>query len=259
MHGDQCGEAEAHGRNDPTRNLQLQRSRLLQLLGAPATAACPMLDVNRADFSVNGRAVLIQDVDLCCSNHAVGTSAHAWDSAFVLASFLESNPATVHSKRVVELGAGQAVVGVAAAIMGGDVTVTDHPLAMEVVERSVARNGAGLDLRAAALDWVQLETEALDPPFDVILAADVVWMQELIVPLVKTFGMLADHTTSIFLSYQERTLDSSAALFEALASEGFKWEPVKEPKFHLRLSSPKINIYLITRRSSAVPVVKTKI
>lgn len=228
--------------------LQESRNRLLQLLGAPASAASPLIDISRTDFRVSDRTVHIdQEEKVSCNDHAVGTSVHVWDSALVLAKLVEQNPWTVRSKRVIELGAGQGVVGVAAAIMGGDVVVTDHPLAMDVLERSVARNGSGLDLRCAPLDWLQPAFQPLGPPFDVILAADVVWMQDLIVPLVKTFGLLAGKTTSIFLSYQERTLEANDALFEALASEGFEWEQVQQPKFNLTLVSPKIHVYVLTR------------
>ena len=45
----------------------------------------------------------------------------------VLAKMLEHNPALVSGKRAVELGAGQGIVGIAAALLGADVMVTDHP------------------------------------------------------------------------------------------------------------------------------------
>ena len=47
-----------------------------------------------------------------------GTGLITWDGAIVLAKYLETHPTIVHRKRVLELGAGTGVAGVAAALLG---------------------------------------------------------------------------------------------------------------------------------------------
>ncbi|GAA0148339.1 protein modifying enzyme [Lithospermum erythrorhizon] len=99
--------------------------------------------------------------------------------------------------RILELGSGTGIVGIAAAAtLGANVTVTDLPhvlpnmvhnigLNVEVVK---ARSG---NVEAAPLRWGEMEDmEAIGRDFDIILASDVVYHDHLYEPLLQTLKYL---------------------------------------------------------------------
>jgi len=207
----------------------------------------PAFSLNEDELTINGRPIVLdQDTTCTIDDHAVRTSHRVWDCAVVLAKMLEHNPALVSGKRIVELGAGQGIVGIAAAMLGADVMVTDHPGALESLEQSIGRNQEGVTgtLNAAALDWTNLTAaDALGPPYELLLLADVVWVMELIVPLVGMMRRLSGPATVVYFAYQSRSRLADETLFEALKSNQFQWEEVKEDQFHPQFTTPKITVY----------------
>jgi predicted nicotinamide N-methyase len=76
--------------------------------------------------------------------------------------------------RVVELGCGLAVPSLAAARAGAEVLATDGcPEALALVERNAAENGLGV--ATARVDWEDPDDLVARGPFDLILAADVLY------------------------------------------------------------------------------------
>ena len=103
-----------------------------------------------------------------------------WASGQVLATYLLSTPVLCRNKRVLDLGAGSGVVGIAAAKAGAaSVTACDtDPLALEACSVNAHLNGVSLDLLA--------DLNSLEDPVDLLIAADVLydrenlgWLQEL--------------------------------------------------------------------------------
>jgi predicted nicotinamide N-methyase len=76
--------------------------------------------------------------------------------------------------RVVELGCGLAVPSLVAAGAGASVLATDEdPEALELVERNARENG--LDVATALVDWRAPDELVARGPFDLVLAADVLY------------------------------------------------------------------------------------
>ncbi len=156
------------------------------------------------------------------------TGRTLWDGAVLLASYIDVHPEAVRGLRVIELGAGQGLVGVAAALAGAAaVTLTDLEYALPGCRRTVAANAAALAalpgppaVAVAALDWF---APPADASYTVILAADVVWLTELVAPFVRTLAALCPHGggQTVLLSYQRRGKDADAALWAELARHGF--------------------------------------
>lgn len=80
-------------------------------------------------------------------------------------------------------------------------------------------------MRVEALDWFAPPSVDLNR-WDVVLAADVVWLVELVPPFVRTLEVLAPpgSNTSIVFSYQRRGADADAELWSRLKAAQFAIE-----------------------------------
>lgn len=108
--------------------------------------------------------------------------AELWPAARALAAALPD----VAGLRVVELGCGLGLPSLAAAARGANVTATDWAAdAIDLLRENAERNG--LTLRAEVRDW----RERWDERFDLALAADVLYEQRNVAPLVLRLGELA--------------------------------------------------------------------
>jgi predicted nicotinamide N-methyase len=93
-------------------------------------------------------------------------------------------------RRVVELGCGLGVPSLVAARAGATVLATDEcPEALELVEQSARENG--LSIATARVDWNTAEELVDRGPFDLVLAADVLYESvsvELLLSLLPRLG-----------------------------------------------------------------------
>ena len=113
-----------------------------------------------------------------------------WRSGVALARELEGGGAPLRGRRVVELGCGLAVPSIAAARAGASVLATDTcPEALELAERNAAANGVRID--TAALDWGKRGAAPAGGPFDLALAADVLYERGSVAPLLSLLPRLA--------------------------------------------------------------------
>lgn len=109
--------------------------------------------------------------------------AELWPAATALAGAL---PERLDGVRVVELGCGLGVPSLVAAARGAVVTATDWADdAIELVARNAARNG--LRVQAVTRDW----REPWPERFDLAIAADVLYEQRNVEPLVARLRELA--------------------------------------------------------------------
>jgi predicted nicotinamide N-methyase len=108
--------------------------------------------------------------------------AELWPSAIALAHYLSHQD--LSGKRAVELGCGVGLPTVAALEHGAEVLATDHSVAALDFAVHNARANLGLSPATALLDWFSPELGGL-PPFDLVLAADVIYER-------RNTGALAD-------------------------------------------------------------------
>ncbi|XP_009294376.1 protein N-lysine methyltransferase METTL21A isoform X2 [Danio rerio] len=97
--------------------------------------ALSKLHQSSAEFTLaNHRIRLSQDWK------RLGVAAVVWDAAVVLCMFLEMGKVDLKGKRVIELGAGTGLVGIVAALLGANVTITDREPALEFLTANVHEN-----------------------------------------------------------------------------------------------------------------------
>jgi len=122
-------------------------------------------------------------------------STKVWEGALLLRERLLGHKESWAGVRVLELGAGVGLVGLALAALGAQAVLTDLGNAMGVLDANVQRNvevvsAAGGSARAIELDWLWDEERqrAMVPldRFDFILGADIVYEHQCIEPLLQT-------------------------------------------------------------------------
>ncbi len=114
--------------------------------------------------------------------------AELWPSARRLADVVAA--AELRGRRVLELGCGLGLPAIVAARGGADVLATDWaPEAVEAAAANAARNGLAVRCRTA--DWRDSGELVADGPFDLVLAADVLYERRNAAPLRALLGALS--------------------------------------------------------------------
>jgi predicted nicotinamide N-methyase len=111
-----------------------------------------------------------------------------WRSGVALARELDGE--ALGGMRVVELGCGLGVPSIAAARAGATVLATDAcDEALELVALNAQANGVTVE--TAVLDWAEPGELVSRAPFDLVLAADVLYERAAVAPLLSLLPRLA--------------------------------------------------------------------
>jgi len=180
------------------------------------------------DVFVNGKAIVLErsSVGLDGKDHNTGVST--WDGSRKLALYLNDHADLVKGKTCLELGAGTGVGGLAALLLDAKhVVLTDLEYTLPQLEANV-RATVGSDASALArvetklVDWTDPSTYPVAQGshdaagYDILLAADVAWLDHLVDPLVKTIRALVNPGTVLLLAHQSRSKEVDKHLFGAL-------------------------------------------
>jgi predicted nicotinamide N-methyase len=117
--------------------------------------------------------------------------ADLWPSAELLARTVVTR--ALRGARVLELGCGLGLPSLAAAAAGGRVLATDWaPHAVEAVQLNAERNE--IELETLVCDWQEPAALLERGPWDLVLAADVLYEQRNVAPLRELLLRLACET-----------------------------------------------------------------
>ncbi|PHI21865.1 methyltransferase [Lewinellaceae bacterium SD302] len=116
--------------------------------------------------------------------------ADLWHSALGLAESMVERSDELRGKKVIELGCGLGLPGIAAVMLGAEVTFTDYVAdALDFARLNLEHNVPEHNARFMELDW---RKPALKETFDFVLAADVAYEKRFFKPLYSTIrGLLA--------------------------------------------------------------------
>jgi predicted nicotinamide N-methyase len=154
-----------------------------------------LLDVVRSDVSAAGsKFTLLHPRDWDELRHQEGAEgrtapywARAWPSGFALADALQDR--VEPGARVLELGCGLGVPSLAAARAGAHVLATDgSPDAVAFAAHNLAING--LEGEAALVDWRDADALVDRGPWDLVLAADVLYLRHNVEALLRVLPRL---------------------------------------------------------------------
>jgi predicted nicotinamide N-methyase len=108
------------------------------------------------------------------------TGGDAWKGSWALATLLNLRRALLTGKRVLELGSGTGLLGISCALSGAtSVVVTDLPYVLPLIRKNVT--SAVVQQVVAVFEWDWSNPRPAfdsDLPFDVVVAADVVYDPE---------------------------------------------------------------------------------
>jgi predicted nicotinamide N-methyase len=138
--------------------------------------------------------------------------AKFWDASVVLTQYMAGLPVDAR-RRILELGSGLGVAGIAAAVMGHTITLTEHdPDALNFLQANAGLNGCA-QITIRHLDWLQPE---LDGHFDLIIGSDIIYQESVIGPLEALFRKHLAPGGRVVLAGQVRSTET--LFFERLSS-----------------------------------------
>ncbi|KAA3477309.1 protein N-lysine methyltransferase METTL21A isoform X1 [Gossypium australe] len=237
-------------------------------------------------FEVLGHQLYFSQLSYCLlqlwqdpnSKH-LGTTV--WDTSMVFAKFLvllvltrkshgftpqkEKNcrkgrfcPSKLKGKRVIELGAGMA-------LLGCDVVSTDQINVVPLLRRNVERNTSRIlqmnscsdsfgSIKVAELDWGNEDhIKAVGPPFDYVIGTDVVYAEHLVGPLLQTIIALSGPKTTIMLGHEIR----STSVHEQMLltwKNFFEVKIVSKAKMDSKYQHPSIQLFIMGLKPPLVTV-----
>ena len=172
--------------------------------------------------------------------------ATLWPVGATLAARVLADP-PAEATRVLELGCGAGLAGLAAASAGCAATVTDRePRAVALAAANAAANG--LNVTAAVLDWDAPPALSPERRFDLVLGADLLYQPDLHGALLATLAAVTAPGGAAWLADPGR---AAAARF-LHAADAAGWRVLLEAPDGAPLLSPRVaghQLVRLTRRS----------
>ena len=173
------------------------------------------------DFTLcDGRAIYLPKSSACEETDSFGSTGNCvWDGAVEMAMWIDNHKELFHDKSVLELGAGKAgLAGVAAAMIGASkVALTDLGYCVESLDSVIRLNNIDHIASAEVLDWFEPSSSYMH---DIIIGSDVVWLPDLVNPLVNTVAGLAQ-SSDVYIAHQTRSYATDLLFFQGMQDNGF--------------------------------------
>jgi len=168
-----------------------------------------------------------------------------WPAARLLSHFIAASSGGLRSRLsvidedVLELGSGCGLAGLVASFIGiKSITLTDNePEVLEILKLNTRHACPSVTTRVFDLDWGSkvaekgLEIETGRQTWKLILAADVVFWQEAILPLSITISNLLAKDGVMFLGYFDRATNNKVKLENALIDAGLVFQKISPLDF----------------------------
>ncbi|XP_020372074.1 EEF1A lysine methyltransferase 3-like [Rhincodon typus] len=173
----------------------------------------------------------------------LGVSAYVWDAGVALCRYFEKENISFTGKKVIELGSGTGIVGILATLLGGNVTLTDQPNALQQIEHNIATNipaACRHRINIRPLIWGEDHIRFTNE-YDFILGSDLVYSSASYSSLIRTLHYLAHSDTTIYLASAFRKGNGSLSFHDVLLPVYFKCMVVD------RLADKDITVYKMTK------------
>ncbi|KAG7501559.1 hypothetical protein JOB18_002111 [Solea senegalensis] len=173
-----------------------------------------------------------------------GVAAVVWDAAVVMCMYLELGKVELKGKAVIELGAGTGLVGIVAALLGAKVTITDREAALDFLSANVKANlpaDSQESVTVSELTWGEKLDLYPAGGFDLVLGADIVYLEDTFVALLQTLEHLCSDTTVVLLACKiryERDTDFLSMLRQRFTVDEVYYERERDIHIYKALKLP---------------------
>ncbi|XP_020579900.1 protein-lysine methyltransferase METTL21D-like [Phalaenopsis equestris] len=153
-------------------------------------------------------------------------------------------------KRAIELGAGCGPAGIALTALGLDIILTDIAPVMPALRRNIKRNRFALPKtpKHAQLYWNKAEQiRSLNPPFDLVIAADVVYMEDSAAQLVSAMDALVAPSGAVLLGYQLRSPEAHRIFWDRCSEVFPVIEKVPHEDLHPDYAYEETDVYIFRK------------
>lgn len=206
-----------------------------------------------------GRAVLSFQQD----NGSLHVGTSVWPCSLVLVKFCERwstpdpNPYSqllnFQSKRAIEIGTGCGVAGMGLYLLGlNDIVLTDISPVMPALKRNLKRNKPVLskNIKHSVLYWNnQDQIQALNPPFDFVVATDIVYIEESVDQLISAMEALLAENGVVLLGYQLRSPEAHK-LFWEISERVFDIQKVPHEDLHPEYAYEETDVFILSKKKN---------
>mmetsp|Transcript_7032 Transcript_7032/g.21412 ORF Transcript_7032/g.21412 Transcript_7032/m.21412 type:complete len:406 (+) Transcript_7032:149-1366(+) len=181
----------------------------------------------------------------------------AWDGGMVLAKYIEHavemGSLCLQGKTVLDLGSGTGLVGLVCAVLGANVILTDLPGPVtSLMQKNRDRNAHLYEAGAVdvmSLDWMKPsdvdDVLKRHPKIDLIIAAECIYIEPLVLPLVNTLKLSAQGGADVLLSHGVHRLTPLISFFHELRRCNAKVQRVSDREKHPAYRAPGLHIQKI--------------
>ncbi|XP_032883685.1 EEF1A lysine methyltransferase 3-like [Amblyraja radiata] len=172
----------------------------------------------------------------------LGVSGFVWEPGLVLCRYFEDEKINFTGKKMIELGSGTGIVGILAALLGGDVTLTDRPYVLKQIEYNVSANIPPSSRHRSKISALAWGTDQNNYPsdFDFILGSDIVYNPAHFVDLLQTLQHLCNEQTIVYMCSNMTARDGATNFHQEMLPGQFNCELI-----HI---SGNNNIYKLTKK-----------
>jgi predicted nicotinamide N-methyase len=132
-----------------------------------------------------------------------------------------------------------------------DIVLTDIPAVMPALKHNLKRNKPVLNkmLKTAICNWNNRgQIESLGPPFDFVIAADVVYIEESVGYLVSAMEKLVSDDGVVLLGYQVRSPEADKRFWE-VCKEVFVIEKIPHEDLHPHYAYEEADVYVFRKKN----------
>lgn len=211
------------------------------------------------DLAVGGTTLSFQQDN---GSMHVGTSV--WPCSLVLAKFVErclQNPnpnpnysslfSNLSSKRAIELGSGCGPAGLGLILLGlANILLTDIAPVLPALRHNIKRNRPKLPKtpKLHQLYWNNPDQiRDVKPPFDFVVAADVVYMEDSAGWLVDAMEQLVGEDGVVLLGYQLRSPEAHRVFWEKVGRVFGVVEKVPKEDLHPEYAYEETDVYILRK------------
>ncbi|KAG2177813.1 hypothetical protein INT43_003060 [Umbelopsis isabellina] len=150
-----------------------------------------------------------------------GVAGTIWDSSFVLARYLEKSlqtPCLTDQSRILELGAGLGLVGIAIAklLPNAYIVLTDKPERLQLLQHNVQANDSSAQV--AGYDWDTDYSDIDDQQWDAVIISDCIWEHSLHDSLLKALEKVVHTSSKLIMAYEQRNDVTEQQFFDKFHS-----------------------------------------